>query len=379
MVAGEVSGDRQGSHLARVILSRNPRTSLFGSGGEQMARAGVDIRVDSVRYGSVGFQESLRYFLPLRRMMAELREVVDSGRPHLAVLIDNEGFNSVFARFLHARRIPFVSYFPPQVWLWGRWRARAIAERATAIISAFSAEAGVYRHHSPKVAWFGHPLLDVVKPSADPAAALRRLGLDPRARTVCLMPGSRQQEIERLAGPILQAARRLEIRHPDLQFVLPLAASYLRPALEQALEAHGMRQRVKIVSEHAYACLQSSALVLLASGTATLEACLFGVPMVVGYRVTPLTYHLARRLVKVRHIAMPNILLGERIVPELLQHETTGERFAAEALAILEDPERARRIRADLARVRPLLGQDGALDRAAGLILREAGRAQAQR
>jgi lipid-A-disaccharide synthase len=379
MAAGEVSGDRQGGHLASAILNREPQALLFGSGGEQMSRAGVDVRVESVRYGSVGIQESLSFFRPLRGVMSELRGIARTERPDLAVLIDNEGFNTVFARFLDEERIPFVSYFPPQVWLWGRWRARRIAERATAIISAFSTEAGVYREHSSNVAWFGHPLLDIVRPHADRRAELKRLGLDPTARIVCLMPGSRNQEIDRLALPILGAARILAERYPDLQLVLPLSAEHLRPSITRAVEDCGMTERVRIVSENHYVCLEAAELVLLSSGTATLESALFGVPMVVGYRVTPLTHFIARRLVKVGFIAMPNILLGKRVVPELLQGEVSAERFAAEAIAIFEHPERAREMRRQLSNVRSLLGQEGALDKAASLILREAVASSARR
>jgi len=374
MAAGEVSGDRQGGHLAQAILCRDPDARLFGSGGERMSRAGVDVLVESVRYGSVGIQESISFFRPLRGVMSELRKIVVNERPHLAVLIDNEGFNTVFARFLHEQRVPFISYFPPQVWLWGGWRARRIAERATAIISAFSSEAGVYRRHSDNVAWFGHPLLDIVRPTADRATALGRLGLDPAARTICLMPGSRYQEIERLARPIVGAARLLAERYPDLQFVLPLSAEYLRPQITEAIADCGMTRRVVLVVEDHYSCVKASDLVLLSSGTATLETALLGVPMVVGYRVTPLTHFVARRLVRFDFIAMPNILMGERIVPELLQREITPERFAAEGARILDEPAYAQRMRADLGRIRRLLGNEGALDSAASMILREARR-----
>ena len=260
------------------------------------------------------------------------------------------------------------------MWLWGGWRARRIAERATAIISAFSAEAGVYRQHSDNVAWFGHPLLDIVRPRSDRATALRRLGLDPSARTVCLMPGSRYQEIERLARPIVGAARILGERYPDMQFVLPLSAEYLRPQVTRAIEDCGMTRKVVLVDEDHYSCVKASELVLLSSGTATLEAALLGVPMVVGYRVTSLTHFVARRLVRFNFIAMPNILMGERIVPELLQDEITPQRFASEAARILEQPAYARRMCDDLGRVRRLLGEEGALDNAASMILREAGR-----
>jgi len=349
MAAGEVSGDRQGAHLARAILTLDPNTILYGTGGEQMQAAGVDVRVLTVRYGCVR-----------------------SERPDLAVLIDNEGFNSVLAGFLRRQGIPFISYFPPQVWLWKRWGPRSIGESAAVIIAAFPAEAEVYRRQGARVAWFGHPLLDVVRPEPDAPAIFRSLGLDPAARTVCLMPGSRAQEIAHLARPMLRAARLLEERHPDLQLILPLAAAHLLESIQAALRDTAMESHVTVVTSHHYACLSRSSLALTASGTATLEIALLGVPMVVAYRVAPLTAFLGRRLLKVPFIAMPNILLDEAVVPEFLQREVTAERFASEALDILENPERAAEMRRKLAGVRSRLGQPGAVEKAAALVLKEA-------
>jgi lipid-A-disaccharide synthase len=379
MAAGEVSGDHQGAHLARAILKLDPGANLFGTGGEQMRAAGGDVRVQTVRFGCVGIQESLRYVRPLRRVMRELRGIVRSQRPDLAVLIDNEGFNTVLARFLLAQGVPFISYFPPQVWMWGRWRARSIARRATAIISVFSEEAEIYRRHGARVACFGHPLLDVVRPEADWRRVSRELQLDPAAPWIALMPGSRSQEVQALARPMLDAARLLKERHTDLEFVLPLAADYLREEIQAAVQESGMEPHVTILSEYRYACLSRCSLLLTASGTATLEAALLGVPMVAAYRVAPLTAFIAKRLVNVRFIAMPNILLKEAVVPELVQHETTAERFAAESLAILENPECRAAMSRKLVRVRRLLGPEGALEKAASLILAEANRHRADR
>jgi lipid-A-disaccharide synthase len=374
MAAGEVSGDRQGAHLAGAILKLGPDTILYGTGGEQMQAAGVDVRVLTVRYGCVGIQESIRYLRPLRRVMGTLRRLIRSERPDLAVLIDNEGFNGVLARYLRRQGIPFISYFPPQIWLWKRRVSRTFVEDSTAIISAFPAEAEAYRQQGARVAWFGHPLLDVVRLESDAPEIVRSLGLDPAARTVCLMPGSRAQEIAHLARPMLGAIRLLKERHPDLQLVLPLAAPHLREPIQAALLDTAMESQVTVVDRHHYACLSQSALALTASGTATLEIALLGIPMVVAYRVAPLTGFLARRLLKVPFIAMPNILLDEAVVPEFLQQDVTAERFASEALGILENPGRAAAIRQKLAGVRSRLGQPGAVEKAAALVLNEAAR-----
>jgi lipid-A-disaccharide synthase len=371
MTAGEVSGDRQAAHLANAMLKQNPNMEIYGSGGERMRDVGVDIRIQTSRYGSVGFQESLRFVKPLRRVMTELRHLVRTEPPDLAVLVDNEGFNGLLAKFLYKEGIPFVYYLPPQVWFWGEWRAKAIAERATAIIPAFHAEAEIYRREGGRVEWFGHPLIDVVRPDAKPETVFEELGLDSSRQTIAIMPGSRFQELEQLAGPMLHAARIIKKRHPQLQVVLPLAAPHLFATLKTEIERAGMTKEVTIVEKHVYAVLSRCALLMLASGTATLEGALLGIPMVAAYRVSPISYLIGRQLVKSRYIAMPNILLDERVVPELLQHDVTPDRLAREALMILESQELAQSMRAKLRLIKPMLGAPGVLLRAAHFLLRE--------
>ncbi len=377
IAAGEVSGDRQAGHLAEALLRHDPSLSLFGSGGERMRQAGVDIRITTSHFGSVGFQESLRYFRPLRAILAELRVLLLDERPDLAVLVDNEGFNGILAKFLYREGIPFTYYFPPQVWFWGEWRARSIARRATLIIPAFEPELAIYRREGANVRWFGHPLLDIVQVRENPEEVFSALGLDPRRETVAVMPGSRIQELEELTPPMLGAARTIRERHPGTQIVVPLAAPHLRELLEAQVRRAGMEGDVTIVTRHVYECLSRCRAVILSSGTATLELALLNVPMVVCYRVTPLTYLIGRQLLKSRYIAMPNILLNEQVVPEILQEQVTAENLSRETLALLEEPERVAAMRASLARVRPLLGEEGVLRRVAGAVYQAAHEARA--
>jgi lipid-A-disaccharide synthase len=371
MAAGEVSGDRQAGHLAKAILNKDPRVHLYGSGGETMRAAGVDIRIQTSHYGSVGFQESLRFVMPLQRVMTALRYLIRREPPDLAILVDNVGFNGLLAKFLYKEGIPFVYYFPPQVWLWGEWRARAIAHRATSIITAFKVEAEIYRREGGCVRWFGHPLLDIVQPGHDPEGTCCKLGLDPTRPAVAIMPGSRFQELEQLTGQMLEAVQIIRKRHPHLQVVLPVAAPHLMKTLQSEVRRAAMDREVLFVKEHVYAVLSRCKLVMLASGTATLEAALLGVPMVAAYRVSPVTYVIGRQLVKSRFIAMPNILLDERVVPELIQHEVTPERLAAESLAIFENGDQEQEMRRRLGHVREILGEPGVLSRAADFILRD--------
>ncbi|HUL43151.1 MAG TPA: lipid-A-disaccharide synthase [Bacteroidota bacterium] len=376
IAAGEVSGDRQAAYLARALRSQDPGIELYGSGGNRMREAGIDVRIQTSHLGCVGFQESLRYLHPLRKIMSSLHNLVLQDPPDLAVLVDNEGFNGMLAKFLGNRGIPFVYYFPPQVWLWGEWRARAIASRANLIIPAFQAESEIYQREGGTVQWFGHPLLDIVKPETDFHSAATASGLDPDRPILAIMPGSRFQEVEQLTSSLLGAARTILEKRPQYQIILPLAAPHLLSVLEQQIQAARMTDRVTIITQNVYTLLANSRLALLSSGTATLELALLGVPMVVGYRVKPVTYFLGKYLLRTRFIAMPNILLDQSVVPELIQDRVNSDRFATEAERILDDQAHANWIRSQLARIRPKLGYEGVLSRAASAILAEARKTQ---
>jgi lipid-A-disaccharide synthase len=186
------------------------------------------------------------------------------------------------------------------------------------------------------------------------------------------MPGSRFQELEQLTTPMLSAIRTIKARYSNMQVILPLAAPHLRPALHQLIAREGMTEEIHIITSNVYTCLNRCELLMLSSGTATLEAALLGVPMVVAYRVSPVTYLVGRKLIKSRFIAMPNILLDERVVPELIQQQVTAEQLASHALMILENPEHARSIRSKLSAIRPMLGKEGVLDAVARFILDQA-------
>ena len=374
---GEISGDRQAAFLARHIRTENPDVYLYGCGGDQMRAAGVDVRFETARLGYIGLQEATRFLRPIREARHAICELLKKDRPDLVVLVDGEHFNPSLASFLHRERIPFIYYFVPQVWFWGRWRTQGIARRAQLVIPAFEAELEIFRREGARVQWLGHPLLDIVRPDPDPEARLTELGINPKRPMIALLPGSRMQEVENFAPVLLAAARQLRQSRPELQFVLPLAAPHLRTPLEKQVAEAGLNDSVTLIDRHVYTCLSRCQVVLLSSGTATLETALLGVPMVVFYRLKPLTFFIARRMVESRFIAMPNILLKEAIVPELIQHHFTAERLVAEASRILSDAGHASAMRRQLARIPALLGRPGVLERAARTVLREAGLASA--
>lgn len=363
--AGEVSGDYQAAHLARMLMKLHPGVNLSGYGGDHMRSAGVEILCDSAAWGYVGLEESLRFRPDMRRARTQLASLLRAEKPDLVILVDGEAFNERLVDVLRREGIPFVHYFVPQVWFWGRWRARRIALEAALIIPAFPKELEIFRESGARTEWFGHPLLDLIPevtltPEPPPADDFR---------PVALLPGSRVQEIETLGPTLIEAAKRLQQDRPALRFVLPVAAKHLEPSIRKLVADAGMSELVEIREGWTGVGASGCRLALVASGTATLETALACVPMVAFYKVRRLTYFAAKMLVKTRFVAMPNILLNERVVPELLQEAFTVESLVAEVSSLLDDPQRIDEMRRNLARIPAVLGGRGAIERAARAIL----------
>ncbi|MEA2626948.1 MAG: lipid-A-disaccharide synthase [Candidatus Binatota bacterium] len=363
LVAGEASGDLHAADLVRELRKLFPAIAVGGIGGAEARTQGMETFVDIAEIATFGLTEVAEKARALvrayRRVARELRE----RRPDLLVLIDYPEFNLALAGRARRLGVPVFYYVSPQVWAWRKGRVRKILRRVDRLAAVFPFEPEVYGH-SEKVTFVGHPLLDRVRATATREDTCRRHGLDPARRLVTLLPGSRRREIEVLL-PEMAAACELLGPGRDLQFAVALA-----PTLPRSLAASlasAARVAIPVVENDTYNLIRAADLVLATSGTATLETALLERPMVIAYRVSPLTFFAARLLVDVPAIGMPNLIGGRRIVPELLQGEARAARIAEEAAAILDDPARARQMSADLARVRDSLGSGGAAARAAGL------------
>lgn len=373
IMAGEVSGDYQASFLVRALRARLPDIELAGTGGAHMKEAGVELSHEMAHLSSVGFLEPIRHVLPLRGIYRDITRLVREERPDLAVLVDNQGFNLAIGKVLHSLGVPVVFYFPPQIWVGAGLFAPSVARIGRVVISAFPREAEIYRdRYRANAVSYGHPLLDIVRTSADPDGALRRAGLDPSRPLMGLMPGSRRQEVKELGSAMLEAAAVVKRRLPSMQFALPLADEYMREPVRRLLDESGMTRDVALVGGGAYDLLSRCSVVLTCSGTATLELALLRVPMVVTYRLDPVSHWFARKLAVTPHVAMPNVLLEDRVVPEIMQYRMTGGHFAEHALEILENPAKSAEIRRRLAEIPAHLGEHGAVGRAADRIVEEA-------
>lgn len=362
---GEASGDLYAGALTRALKSLAPDTSVAGLGGPAFADAGGELLVDYRGLSVTGFTEIVGKLPQLRGAKARLLTYAQAQRPDALVVIDYFGFNGRLAKDAHALGIPVIHYISPQIWAWRPGRIRLIRDVTKKVLVIFPFEEAIYREAGVPVEFVGHPLVDLVQASTPRDELLASLGLNPRAPVVGVLPGSRTSELRRILPTLVESAHRIRMRVPDVQFVFARA-----PHLDDRLLAPARSlERSAIVEHQTDSVLAASDAVLTASGTATVQTALHDKPMVVVYRVSPLEYAIGRRFVNVDTFAMVNLIAGERIVPELIQHDFTPEAVAREAVSMLTDSTRAARIREGLAGVRSKLGGPGGSLRAARAIL----------
>ncbi len=335
-----------------------------------MADAGVRLVQDASEVAVVGIFEVLAHLPAIRHAMRRLEEVLESERPDLLVPVDFPDFNLRLAARARKAGVPVVYFVSPQVWAWRAGRVAKIRRLVRRVLVLFPFEVPFYEGADVPVTYVGHPAVERVPDEVDRSALLARAGLDPAGTTVALLPGSRRGEVERLLPPLLEAGRILGSRRPELQFLIPRARALPPGIFERAVEKSGLG-RTRVHGESYPAVLSACDAGVVASGTATLDAALAGLPMVVVYRTGAFTYAIGRRFVDVPHVALANLVAGRRVVPELIQAQCTPDRIAAEIESYLGDPAHAARVRADLSEVRDRLGPKGAFDRAADAVLRE--------
>jgi lipid-A-disaccharide synthase len=365
LVAGEASGDAHAAELVHEIRRLSPGVRFHGIGGAGARAAGMETTIDASEIATMGLTEVAEKGRAIVRAYRRLRREIRESPPDLVVLIDFPEFNLALAGVARRRGVPVLYYVSPQVWAWRRGRVRKILRRVDRLAVIFPFEAEVYGH-DPKVVFVGHPAVDRVRTTRPREETLRRHGFDPQRRLVTLLPGSRRREIDLLLPEMIGAAARLGPGRA-LDFAIGLAPTIARELVEGALRTAPVP--VRIVEGDTYDLIGASSLVLAASGTVTLETALLERPMVIAYRVSRTTAFFGRLLIRVPFIGMANLIAGRAIVPELVQEEATAERIAAEAAAILDDPERERRMIEELGRVRAALGESGAAARAAALAL----------
>jgi len=366
IISGEASGELHGAELVRAIRKLSPDTQFFGVGGERMRQAGVELLYDVDHLEVVGVWEALLSLGYHRKLLKELISFAETHRLSAIVLIDYPYFNLHFAHRVKHLSTPIIYYIAPQVWAWYPSRIKKIARLVDKMLVILPFEEELYRQQGLKVEFVGHPLLEEVVAELDRSSFCKKYNLDEESEIVSLLPGSRQREIKYLLPPMLQSIPLLQ-RARKINFIISLAERVDRRLVERMAKSY--LPQVTLVERDTYNVIKNSDLMVVTSGTATLEAAVLGTPMVVVYKLTFPGYLLAKLLVRVKYISLVNILAGREVVTELLQYRVTARNIAKEVLRLLLNPTVKESVKKELLGVRAKLGTPGASHRAARAVL----------
>ncbi len=367
LLAAEPSGDLQAAALVSHLRELDPEARFFGIGGRNLREAGVELVCDTSVWGTIGPFEVITKLPKIILAYQKLKRELLKHRPEVTVMIDSPALFMRLAKFTRPNGLKTVYYFPPSAWSDSEKRAQSIASRVDGVVCAFERQYQTYQRAGVPAQYFGHPMVDVVKPR-ERGEALAGLGLS-EGRFIALMPGSRLQEVRLMTPTFLEAVRELKVRYPDLTFLLPAASQAIYDRLAPQLEG----TNVILFNGRAQELLAVSEVAIMTSGSVSLEAALLDIPIVLGYRFNKLDIFLGRMLVrlgllKVPFFSLPNLLLNEQVVPELLQEQVTPERLVAETEVLLVGGSDRERMLADLRRARERLGQSPVVAQVAGYV-----------
>jgi lipid-A-disaccharide synthase len=376
IVAGEASGDAHAAALVQALRTAAPnvRLNFFGATGPLLRAAGVESIVNSDQLAILGLVEIGRALPKFWRAFKLLKQAALERKPDAVILVDWPDFNLKLARSLHRRGLKVIYYISPQLWAWRSYRARSIERDVDLLLSILPFEQGWYADRGIEhVAYVGHPLAGEVRARSDRAEFCREWKLDPRLPIISLLPGSRRKEVERILPPMLEAAALISARRPEIQFVVVVAPNRSSDEVRDIVRAQRatpepLPSRLHIVSGQSREALGASNAAAIASGTATLEAALLETPMVVVYKESLINWHTLGRLITVDHYGLVNLVAGERVATELMQDDLNGERLASELMLLL-DEERNEDARQRLREVADQLGEGGASERAANVVM----------
>ena len=366
IVAGEASGDLHGSNLVKEIHRIDPSVRFYGIGGKKLKETGVELIANSSDTAVVGLTEvasKLRFIL---KIMGLLKKSLREDKPDLLILIDYPDFNLPLARTAKKNGVRVFYYISPQVWAWRKRRVKQIEKIVDRMAVILPFEAQIYDKSKLDISFVGHPLLDVVKKKYSRKKALKKFGLEEECITIGILPGSREGEVKKLLPEMLKAAEILEDKVASIQFVLPLADTLNVDFVLRIIDQYSVE--VRIVQDDIYDVIGISDIVMVASGTATLETALLETPMVIIYKVSALSYYIGKMFIDVDNIGLVNIIAGKTIVPEFIQDEATASNMAEEILDILASSSRRDKMKEELSRVRENLGTPGANMRVARLV-----------
>lgn len=365
--AGESSGDQHAAHMFQELQARCPQIRGIGMGGVKMRNRGIDVRVDSSGIGVIGLIEILKHYSEIRAALAAMQRLLVTEKPDLLVCVDYKEFNLKLARFAKRQGVKVLFYVSPQVWAWRPGRVVTYGKAIDMMAVIFPFETVYYEAKNVPVRYVGHPSVDKVHPQRSKQQDMQLFNLDSNRPVVGLLPGSRSNEIRRMLPVMLEAVEKLAQKQPELQFLLPQADSVSDELLNSHLQH--CRLPIRVIKHQAYDVIQCCDAVMTTSGTASLEIALLGVPMLIAYRLAPLSYWLGKQLVKIPYIGLPNIIAGKSVVRELIQDDFSAENAAAEIERLLADQQYRQSCLAGLKEVKNLLGDGGGSGNMAALAL----------
>lgn len=366
IIAGEASGDLQAANLIRSLKFIDHNLEIFGMGGKKMAGEDAEILYDITDLAIVGFFEVLKYFGAFKKIFEKLSGLLETRKPDAVILVDYPGFNLRFAKIAKEKNIPVIYYISPQIWAWGENRIHEIKKYVDKMIVIFGFEENIYKEAGVKASFVGHPFLDIVKPVWKKEETIKTCHLRHDSIKIALMPGSRKKEIERHLPLMLQACEIIKDKIPNAEFIISRIKELDQSLYNKIIHKSGIKPHS--LDNRPYEVMDIADLVIVSSGSATLEVAIMEKPMVIVYKTSFLTWLLARNLIKIPHIGLVNIVAGEKIVPELTQFKVTRENIAAESLEILTNHKRIHEIKENLRKVKAKLGESGASSRAAHAV-----------
>ncbi len=366
IIAGEASGDLHGANLIHHLRARSSaELEIYGVGGDKIRETGALGFFDLAHFHVTGITAAIKKLPQYQKASKVIFSDIQRVRPDLVVLIDNPGFNLHLAKKIHALGIPIVYFIAPQVWAWAPKRVRLIKKFVKKVLVVFQFEKKFFEDHQIPVVWVGHPLQDLVAAETPD----QNTANNPQApgRIISLLPGSRKGELKMLLSIFIESAKHIRAALPDTTFAVIKAPTIPYQVYEDRLK--GINIPIRIVEKNAYDAIRKSALAIVCSGTATLECALLGTPMIISNRGSLLTYLVAKAVIRVKHLGLPNLILGEKKFPELLQYEATPANIAASAVSILGNAKRYQEMKEACKETSRRIGEKGASARAADEVL----------
>lgn len=366
IVAGEASGDLHGSGLVREMLKIQPDLEIFGIGGDRMKQQGVRLIYHINEMSVLGFWDVLKRFAFFKRVYRDLVSKMDEIKPDLLILIDYPGMNLKLARAAKTRDIKVFYYIAPQVWAWGSNRIQKMVRLVDKMAVIIPFEEKMFQEAGIDAKFVGHPLLETVNSKMGRDEFFQKHGLNQNQKVIGLLPGSRLLEVKRLLPEMLQTIRQLRDNHPEIQTIISKADSVTSNIYQEVLQNNN---QVKLVENSTHEIMKHSDLLIVASGTATLESALFTTPLIIVYKVDPISYLIGKQLVKIDSIGLVNVIAEQKIVPEFIQHQFHSNRLLPEIEKLLFDKDQRKKVINNLKKIKKKLGKSGASARSAEIAL----------